>query len=50
MTATQVVAEPLRCGSPCSPDRKGLHPQTYIAKFSGVLQADTYAGFSELYR
>ncbi|EHW61409.1 cytochrome o ubiquinol oxidase, subunit I [Escherichia coli DEC10B] len=23
-----------------SPDRKGIHPQTHLAGFSGVLQAD----------
>ncbi|ALL39885.1 IS66 family transposase [Serratia marcescens] len=33
-----------------SPDRKGIHPQTHLANFSGVLQADTYTGFNELYR
>ena len=33
-----------------SPDRKGIHPQTHLADFSGVLQADAYAGFNELYR
>lgn len=33
-----------------SPDRKGLHPQSHLAGFSGVLQADAYAGFNELYR
>ncbi|MBH3039386.1 IS66 family transposase [Serratia marcescens] len=33
-----------------SPDRKGVHPQTHLASFSGVLQADAYAGFNELYR
>ncbi len=32
------------------PDRKGIHPQTHLACFSGVLQADAYAGFNELYR
>ena len=32
-----------------SPDRKGIHPQTHLACFSGVLQADAYAGFNELY-
>ncbi|HHX3545959.1 TPA: IS66 family transposase [Enterobacter asburiae] len=31
-------------------DRKGIHPQTHLAGFSGVLQADAYAGFNELYR
>jgi len=33
-----------------SPDRKGLHPQTHLSGFNGVLQADAYAGFNELYR
>lgn len=33
-----------------SPDRKGMHPQSHLTGFSGVLQADAYAGFNELYR
>ncbi|TCV96865.1 transposase IS66 family protein [Biostraticola tofi] len=32
-----------------SPDRKGIHPQSQLAGFSGVLQADAYAGFNDLY-
>lgn len=32
-----------------SPDRKGLHPQRHLAEFSGVLQADAYAGYNALY-
>jgi transposase len=32
-----------------SPDRQGIHPQTHLAGFEGVLQADGYAGFNELY-
>jgi transposase len=28
-----------------SPDRKGIHPQTHLAKFEGILQADAYAGY-----
>ena len=32
-----------------TPDRKGIHPQTHLASFSGVLQADAYAGFNALY-
>ena len=32
-----------------TPDRKGVHPRTHLAKFSGVLQADAYAGFNALY-
>jgi hypothetical protein len=26
-----------------TPDRKGIHPQTHLARFKGVLQADAYA-------
>ena len=32
-----------------SPDRKGDHPQRHLAHFSGILQADAYAGFNKLY-
>lgn len=32
-----------------SPDRKGAHPLAHLARFSGVLQADGYAGFNGLY-
>ncbi|MGF6877236.1 transposase [Paraburkholderia sp. MM5477-R1] len=32
-----------------SPDRKGIHPQAHLAGFEGVLQADAYGGFNELY-
>ncbi len=32
-----------------SPDRKGEHPQRHLAPFSGILQADAYAGFDKLY-
>lgn len=32
-----------------SPDRKGAHPQTHLAQFAGILQADAYAGFRKLY-
>jgi len=32
-----------------SPDRKGEHPRTHLASFAGVLQADGYAGFNDLY-
>src|SRR5947209_14551832 len=33
-----------------SPDRKGIHPQSHLAGFRGILQADGYAGFGALYR
>ncbi len=32
-----------------SPDRKGEHPRGHLATFRGVLHADGYAGFRELY-
>jgi hypothetical protein len=32
-----------------SPDRKGEHPQTPLAAFQGILQADAYSGFRKLY-
>ena len=33
-----------------SPDRKGIRPGEHLKSFSGVLQADGYAGFHHLYR
>ena len=32
-----------------SPDRKGERPRGHLAAFSGILQADAYAGFDQLY-
>ncbi|MBS3895109.1 IS66 family transposase, partial [Serratia marcescens] len=32
-----------------SPDRKGIHPQQHLADYSGILQADAYAGYNALY-
>jgi transposase len=32
-----------------SADRKGVHPQTHLASFKGILQADAYGGFKKLY-
>ncbi len=32
-----------------TPDRKGEHPQRHLEAFTGVLQADGYAGFSKIY-
>ena len=32
-----------------TPDRQGVHPQTHLANFQGILQADAYAGFNALY-
>lgn len=28
-----------------SPNRQGIHPQTHLASFKGILQADAYAGY-----
>jgi transposase len=32
-----------------SADRKGEHPQQHLADFRGILQADGYTGFSQIY-
>lgn len=32
-----------------SPDRRGERPRNHLANFSGILQADAYAGFGHLY-
>jgi transposase len=32
-----------------SPDRKGEHPRQHLTGFSGILQADGYAGYAGLY-
>ncbi|AIO69532.1 IS66 family transposase [Burkholderia oklahomensis] len=42
-------AEPAAVWFAYSPDRKGIHPQTHLAGFAGILQADAYSGFNELY-
>jgi transposase len=33
-----------------SRDRRGEHPNRHLTGYSGILQADAYAGFGELYR
>jgi transposase len=32
-----------------APNRQGVHPQRHLEGFSGVLQADAYAGFQKIY-
>jgi len=32
-----------------SPDRRGEHPKIHLKPFTGILQADAYAGFGHLY-
>ena len=32
-----------------SRDRRGEHPQAHLARWNGILQADAYGGFGELY-
>lgn len=32
-----------------SPDRKGEHPQAHLATYGGILQADAYGGYGQLY-
>ena len=33
-----------------SPDRSGAHPALHLAGYSGILQADAYAGFNAVYK
>ena len=32
-----------------SPDRKGEHPQSHLANYTGILQADAFDGYNQLY-
>ena len=32
-----------------SPDRSGKHPRQHLASYTGILQADAYGGYTELY-
>src|SRR5215467_11369356 len=32
-----------------SPDRSGTHPEAHLASYTGLMQADAYAGFNRLY-
>ena len=32
-----------------SPDRGGVHPEAFLGSWSGIMQADAYAGFNRLY-
>ncbi|GAA4325330.1 IS66-like element ISEc8 family transposase [Pigmentiphaga soli] len=43
------VAEPAAVWFGYSPDRKGEHPVRHLKDFTGILQADGYAGFNQLY-
>ncbi|CAJ0809441.1 IS66 family transposase ISBcen14 [Ralstonia psammae] len=43
-------AEPPAVWLAYTPDRRGEHPQKHLADFAGVLQADAFAGYAELYR
>ncbi len=41
-------------GPPCavfyySRDRAGIHPQTHLAQYCGIFQADAYSGYNKLY-
>jgi transposase len=42
-------------GPPCavfyySRDRAGHHPQTHLAQYTGIFQADAYSGYNKLYK
>src|SRR3546814_6454459 len=32
-----------------SPDRKGVHPQTHLKDYAGIVQADAFAGYDKVY-
>jgi len=32
-----------------SPNRQGIHPQTHLKAYAGILQADAYAGYNAVY-
>ena len=32
-----------------SPDRRGIHPETHLKDYTGILQADAYAGYNSTY-
>lgn len=32
-----------------SPDRRGIHPQTHLKDYAGILQADAFAGYNKVY-
>lgn len=42
-------AEPPAVWFAYSPNRRGEHPQRHLSGFGGILQADAYAGFNELF-
>lgn len=33
-----------------SPDRRGIHPQTHLKDYVGIVQADAFAGYNAVYR
>lgn len=33
-----------------SPDRQSIHPQTHLKNYSGILQADAFAGYDKVYQ
>jgi transposase len=43
------LPEPAAVWFAYSPDRKGEHPALHLKDFTGILQADGYAGFERLY-
>jgi len=48
-TVKQSIPEPAAVWFAYSPDRKGEHPANHLKDFTGILQADGYAGFDRLY-
>lgn len=33
-----------------SPDRRGIHPQTHLKDYRGILQADAFGGYDKIYK
>jgi transposase len=49
MIVRRLTAHPQRCGLRIHRNRRGEHPREHLRNFSGILQADAYAGFHHLY-
>jgi hypothetical protein len=45
----KVALKPKRRDLETSTDRKGEHPRAHLKDFRGVIHADGYAGFNELF-
>src|ERR1039457_2200903 len=46
---TEIYTLSLHDVLPISRDRRGEHPRTHLARYTGILQADAYSGYNELF-